>query len=229
MLLDFFINIIFPSRCLHCGINTEQGKPICEACFKKISVNRTLFCGKCGSRLPNQKKICHKDFPYTLGAAGSYGNEVVKNLIHGLKFKFIRSAAAPLGEILTAYARAIDIPLEKFVVMPIPLSKERLRSRGFNQSELIAKVFADNFKLPMDPSSLARLKHAKAQSETKGIFERMQNVRGNFFVRNPEKINGKNIILVDDVITSGATMLEAATTLKNSGAKKILALAAARA
>lgn len=228
MFFNDLIEIIFPSRCLNCEKNIRGSGAVCADCFKKIHLNQTLFCGKCRARLPDQRKICHRDFPHLLGAAGSYSDGVLKNLIHGLKFQYIKSAARPLAEILVRYTGALNLPLEGFLVIPLPLSKRRLGERGFNQSELIAKIFAERFKLPLLSGALVRTGHAKPQSETKSLPERRENVRGSFVISRAEAIAGKNILLIDDVITSGATLLEAATALKSAGARKIIALTVAR-
>lgn len=238
MLLKSLINILFPSLCLSCEKHIRGEGVLCPECFGKISLNQTLFCGKCRARLPDQRKICHRDFPYLLGAAGNYNDEILKNLIHGLKFKYLKSAARPLGEILIRYTEKLHLPLEKFLVVPLPLSKNRLRERGFNQAELIAKIFAEHFRLPLITDALTRGKHTKPQSETKNLLERKENVRGCFTVAQPDPLRqsaseartiaGKNILLIDDVTTSGATLLEAAAVLKNAGAKKIIALTVAK-
>lgn len=229
MLLRTLANILFPPLCLSCGGQVRNDGAVCSNCFEKIAINQTLFCGKCGARLPGEKKICHQDFPYLLGAAADYGNPVLKSLVHGLKFKYVKAAARPLGEILIRYGGTLNLPLEKFSAVPVPLSEKRLRERGFNQSELIAKIFTEHFKLPLLIRALTRSKHAKPQSETKNLSERRGNVRGCFVVKNTTNTSGKNILLIDDVTTSGATLLEAAKALKGAGARKIVALVAARA
>ncbi len=229
MFLDQLFNIIFPMVCLGCKKYVAGGTVICSDCFQKISRNQKLFCGKCRARLPDGKKICHSDFPYLLGAVGSYGDEILQNLIHALKFNYVKLAASPLGKLLIDYVTGLNLEPEKFIVLPIPLSKQRLRKRGFNQAELIAKIFAEHFELPILSGALERTKHTKPQSETKGLSERNENVSGCFIVTRPESIAGKNILLIDDVITSGATLLAAATVLKNAGARKIIALAMAKA
>ncbi len=249
MLLDKLFNVVFPSSCLVCRKATEGNAAICEECFAGIKINSALFCGKCGARLPTGqagapsvvqlggtkagrtivKKTCHEDFPYLLGAATDYADEAVKNLVHVLKFKCVKSAAEPLTQLLVRYAENLRLPLANHLIIPVPLSGRRLRERGFNQSELIAKIFAAHFGLPMETKNFLRIKNSKAQSETKNLGERRENVKGCFAVRNPELLRGKKIILIDDVTTSGATFLEAALALKSTGARKITALAVARA
>lgn len=228
MFLDSLFNLIFPPLCLNCREIIENNAAICDGCLLKIALNQTLFCGKCGARLPDNKKVCHKDFSYLLGTAASYGDEILKNLIHGLKFQFVKSAARPLGQLLVQYTEKLGLPIGNFSVLPIPLSNRRLKERGFNQSELIANVFADHFQLPLETNCLARVKNTVPQSETRNLIERRENVKGCFSLVNDALIWNKNIILIDDVTTSGATLFEAATVLKNAGARKIIALAVAR-
>lgn len=223
------VDIIFPSLCLNCREKTSDGSAICEFCFKNIPINNAFFCGKCRARLPENKKICHQSFPYVLGAAGDYQNGNLKSLIHGLKFRFIKKAAEPLAEILANYVEKIPWSPDKFIVIPIPLGHRRLRQRGFNQSELIAEIFARRLDLPAEKRILIRAKNTAPQSETKNLEERNGNVKGCFLVVKPESIAGRNIILIDDVTTSGATFLEASLALKEAGARRIVAMAAAKA
>lgn len=227
MTLRNLLNLVFPQLCLNCRKNVKDGV-ICRDCFAGISINQTLFCGRCQARLPAGKKTCHQNFPYILGAAGSYDNDAIKSLIHGLKFKYIRGASLVLGKLLYKYTSSLAIPLNNFIVIPLPLSKKRLRGRGFNQSELIAQTFAEHFELSFEKSCLLRTKNAEPQSKAVSLIERRKNVEGCFAVIRPKLIAGKNIILIDDVTTSGATFFEAAKTLKGAGAKKIIALAVAR-
>jgi ComF family protein len=229
MFLEALFNLIFPSKCLACGKNLSNGGVICEECFSLVRINQTLFCGRCLARLPEAKRICHHDFPYTLGAAASYGDETVKKLIHALKFQYSKAAAKPLGNLLVDYVNQLNLNLKNFIVVPLPLSSQRLKKRGFNQSELIAKIFANRFLLQIQTGCLVRSKNSKPQSETKNLNERRENIKGCFGIKSPDMLGGKNIILIDDVTTSGATLLEAAEVLKSAGVKKIIALTVAKA
>jgi ComF family protein len=229
MFFDSLLELIFPSRCLGCGDGVASGSAACEKCLAAIKINRTLFCGKCRARLPGAKRICHRDFPYVLGAASDYDNETIKSLIHGLKFRNMKSAARPLAELIVKYADSLKLPLEKFSVIPLPLSSKRLRERGYNQSELVAQIFAARFGLAFETNVLCRAKHTKPQSETKSLAERKENIRSCFAVNRAEAASGKNFILIDDVTTSGATLFEAAAVLKSAGARKILAMTVAKA
>jgi len=220
--------IFFPPRCLGCGKRIAAGV-LCSTCHATVLVARTLTCGECGDRLFGDKVNCHPDFPYLLGAAGSYENEALRSLVHALKFGRVRGAAEPLAGFLLEHARSLGTILDGGIVIPIPLSRPRERRRGFNQSELIARPLAAGLGLPLSTEALLRVKHTKPQSETANVRERKENIRGCFAVPDAALVRGQKIILVDDVTTSGATFLEAATTLKRAGAGSIFALAAARA
>lgn len=227
-MLTWFLDLLFPPLCLNCRQSVKSGEAVCDLCFSNIKIFKTFFCGKCRLRLAESKKICHQDFPYLLGAAADYQNETVKYLVQNLKFGFVRSAARPLASLLVMCAEIIGYPLTGFVVAPIPLSKMRGRQRGFNQSFLIAKIFAEHFNLELNPDMLAREKNTRPQSEIEDFEKKRENVKNCFSVKEPNSIQGKNIILIDDVVTSGATLFEAANALKRAGAKKIIAFAAAK-
>jgi competence protein ComFC len=229
MNFGFLSAVFFPCRCASCGKKLREGA-LCASCRGAIMIARTLFCGDCQKAVPaDAPSYCHPSFPYLLGAAGNYENRALKELIHALKFRNIRGAAEPLAEILVRYASAFPFPFAGHTVVPIPLSKRRLRVRGFNQSEEIASRFTRHFSLPLETTWLVRVKHAKPQSETENLAERRENIRGCFAVAAPGAVRGRTIILIDDVTTSGATFLEAATVLRAAGAEKIYALAVARA
>jgi len=204
---------------------------MCDTCRQGIDIFDTLFCGTCAARLPEQKKICHKDAPYLLGAAGAYDDEPLRALIHALKFQGITGAAEPLAKILAKYVTRLKLNpgLRDHVVTSIPLSPQRARSRGFNQSVLIASSLAKTLDLPFEERLLSRVQHRKPQSDTEDIFERRENIKGCFAITPGADIQNKKIVLVDDVTTSGTTFTEAARVLKTAGAKKIFALACAKA
>jgi competence protein ComFC len=233
MSFDFIANIFFPPVCLVCRTRVARGV-ICDACFAGIFVRSGFLCGECHAFLPNAATICHFDFPYLLGAAGNYDDAALQSLIHHLKFRSIKGAAEPLAALLFTYLERTKIDLADYIVVPIPLSRRRARSRGFNQAELIAGHLAAALGLPLQTKSLARTIYAKPQSDIIDVARRKENVRGGFAVvdRNAERpgggVHGKNILLIDDVSTTGATFFEASLALKAAGVKHIIAIAAAK-
>lgn len=228
--LNFISKILFPPQCLVCTKSTASDL-LCEECFRAIPVLETMRCGTCGARLPNGKKICHADTPYRLAAATNYDIPGVRTLIHKLKFRRIRKAAEPLGDLIVRHLSYLNLDFGNFTIVPLPLSRRREYERGFNQAEEIARHIAHKIggEIAVNSDILKRTRNTKPQTETGTKKERLENVRLCFAVDNPILIRRKNILLLDDVTTSGATLREAAQTLKIAGAKTIIGLVAAKA
>lgn len=227
----FLLDIFFPPECVACGGRLAHGT-LCTACRIGIAPHRSAFCGACGATLPGLQNICHPRVPYLLGAAGEYGDPPLRALIHALKFEKVRSAAEPLADILAHYCACLPLDLQGAVVVPVPISPQRMRERGFNQSALIARRFAQFFGLPCDEKTLARIRHRGPQSEIADRAARKRNIEGCYAVIRKDGSTAavpRKVLLIDDVTTSGATFTEASHALRQSGAKKIFALAAAKA
>jgi ComF family protein len=152
-------------------------------------------------------------------------------MIHLFKYNFIEDLKIPLGKIMVAAFINHRIPLPD-ILIPVPLHKRKIRSRGFNQSELLADFLSENLApgmaLPVIKDALKRKKSTLSQMKIKNYRERRENIRGAFTILKPEEIRRKNILLVDDVATTGATLLECARILKAAGARKISAIVIAR-
>lgn len=223
------LDVIFPLRCVGCKTSKTL---LCSKCLGKIPLNQTLFCAVCNRRLAENKKICHLKTVYILAAAGSYENLVLRELILTLKYRRLRSAAKILAEILNRYLKTLNLNFQKYEILPIPLHKIRQKERGFNQAELIAAALLainpnltkSNFRL----DCLKRIKNNQPQAQIKDRDQRRKNINGCFQIINAENIKNKNIILLDDVSTSGATLEEAAKALKKAGAKRIIGLVIAK-
>lgn len=228
MNLDSLLEFVFPSCCAGCGAKTGEGPALCDKCAPTLQNFDSLFCGLCLARLPENRKICHKEHPYILGAATNYHAGAAGSLIRALKFNRNKKPADYLAKLLAKYLRGLKIDLSNYELMPMPLSAARLKERGFNQAELIANRLSPLAGIPVLLKGLARKKHCDPQSKMRGRKNRLENVSG-AFLADTNLVAGKNIILLDDVITSGATMLEASRALKTAGAKKIIGLAAAKA
>ncbi|HTY40081.1 MAG TPA: ComF family protein [Candidatus Paceibacterota bacterium] len=229
MFWNDFLDLIFPSVCLGCQTPLPHAEPLCADCFAALPRADALFCGRCLARRPDGRTLCHPDHPYRFGAASDYRDPMVRALIHDLKFRSRREAAHPLAELLIEYADRLSLDLKSYLIMPIPLAAHRARQRGFNQAALIAEPLARHFGKGLSEEILVRTRSTKPQSELKDFAERRQNVTACFAVRELAAVAGQAVLLVDDVRTSGATLEEAARALKKAGARRVLALVAARA
>jgi ComF family protein len=212
---EFILDLIFPKFCLGCK---KEGNFLCEDCFSilEISTSHQKFKGK---------NLTDLYFPV------NYENFLVKKLIQNFKYPpLIRELKKELALIIVSHFLLLDKRpnFSDFVLVPIPLSKKKLKWRGFNQAEEIAKELANFLKIPLISDCLVKIKETKDQVEL-SEKERRENVKGAFFVKNRGEIFGRNILLIDDVFTTGATMEEAARVLKEAGAKKIVGIVVAKA
>ncbi len=224
MNLDLLAAIFFPRRCAGCGVLLRTGI-LCEACTCAFPAPRAFFCACCGK----PGNACDPRAFYHKGSAGSYDDPLVRSLIHALKFRGRKAAVEPLAELLRASVPHAGTAWQGYSVIPLPLSRQRLRVRGFNQAALIAQRFAELSALPFRTDCLLRTRHAKPQSETANAAERQENIRGCFAPAERVLTEGKRFILIDDVTTSGATLHQAAMALKAGGAARVVALTVAQA
>jgi ComF family protein len=149
----------------------------------------------------------------------------VRNAIHEFKYRNLRALALPLAQLLSEYLCANPLPVEALV--PVPLHSHRLRERGYNQSVLLARELAKLTGLPMIEDGLIRLKDTPAQVRATSVEARQSNVAGAFVCQN-QIFQGKQILLIDDVCTTGATLSSCATALKEMDASSVWGLTLAR-
>lgn len=152
-------------------------------------------------------------------------DEAVRKAIHQLKYQNLRAISRCLAELLADYLRSNPLPGE--VLVPVPLHPQRLRERGYNQSSLLARELGKLTNLPVIEDCLIRVKQSQPQVKAAGLKERRENVADAFACQN-DKLSDKQIILIDDVCTSGATLESCATALKNKGALSVWGLTLAR-
>lgn len=233
-LKEALLGALFPEVCIHCKSPLPKNRAayvICETCISAVFVHTTFFCGHCVARLPGNRKICHKNSRFLLAAATNY-DEAMRNLIHQLKYRHWRRTLPTIERLLKLYLghlRFSQPSFQNFIVIPIPLAAARERERGFNQAELIGGIVSDHLRIPLAKNILLRTKETRSQTEFKNWSDRKSNVSGAFCIANLSSVKDQNIILVDDVYTSGATMNEAVRILKEAGAKKIIAFVLSKA
>ncbi|MDP3729461.1 MAG: ComF family protein [bacterium] len=229
---EITLAILFPPLCLVCKKTipyNDASFNLCHLCTSHITINTSFFCSICRVRLPYNKKTCHKNAQFLLGAATTFRDEI-KEVIHSYKYQKWQRLHKPLSELLITYLTKTKILFqpEKTIVIPMPLHPTKLKERGFNQAELLAASIATHYAIPLITNTLMRDKETKTQTELKDFEMRKQNVADAFIIHNSEQIKNKNVILIDDVFTSGATMTVAVGVLKKAGARAITALVIAK-
>ena len=232
--LGSLLNIIFPKTCLVCHRPLKDSNIsnfLCLDCWRSIKKNAPPLCTICGRQIRGvqvYKSVCpacqRQQFSFDRAFSPCVYEGVARELIHKFKYQNRDYLSQILSKIIIDFIRQYRITLIFFdLVMPIPLHKTRLKEREFNQAELLAHQIAREFSLPVSASNLWRKKYRKPQVELKEE-KRRENIKGCFGLRNPAEVKGKNIILVDDVLTTGATCSEAASVLKAAGALSVWVL-----
>ncbi len=166
--------------------------------------------------------------PFTSARGAFRFDGPIRELIHRLKYGKKVHLSAPLA-LLTAKTLAPYVAGSGAeLLLPVPLHRKRLRDRGFNQSLLLARSLAKSWQLPLSRNNLQRLHWTEPQIHL-SMTDRVKNVRGAFSVKDPAEFEGRRILLVDDVYTTGSTVTECAKVLRKAGAEEVHVVTVARA
>jgi ComF family protein len=224
-LIELAVDSFFPRRCVGCG---KIGVFLCPECLGKLPRLLPPLCPSCGK--PQASGIvcpdCRRRQTEIDGIRSPFKfEEIIRKAIHQLKYRNLKAISPCLAELLADYLRSNPLPGEALI--PVPLHPRRLRERGYNQSSLLARHLGGSIDLPVIEGYLTRVKQAQPQVKAVNVEERRRNVTGAFVCRD-ERVSGKQVILVDDVCTSGATLESCAIALKSKGAKCVWGLTLAR-
>jgi ComF family protein len=184
-------------------------------------------CRKCGYPLGKAKKCpdcAQEDFLFTRATALYIYDEPVKNALHRLKYNNDLGIAEIYAASLADYLKKLAWPID--LIVPVPLANRRKKERGYNQSGMLAYPLAMNLGLAYSSKALSRQRETESQVDLNGE-ERRRNVAGAFSA-STEKVRGKVVLVVDDIITTGATMQECARALLTAGAREVYGLSVAR-
>jgi ComF family protein len=233
------LDLVFPALCPACDAPLGSGRrdPLCGPCWSRIPRLGPAACDRCGipldgagaptegGRSPAICPACRVDPPEFDRArgAGLYAGPL-RRALHALKFRGRRSLARPLADLICEQCLPV-LRAGGEVLVPVPLARARLRERGFNQAELIAERLGAALDLPVRRRWLARVRDTAPQTDL-AAAERMANVDGAFVAGSA--VTGRHVILVDDVLTTGATSRACARALRAAGACRIDVVTAAR-
>ena len=219
------LDLLFPQRCLGCG---KEGALICPSCRSSLPIIAPPLCPLCGRPQPSGV-LCPGCVRWPAGTDGIRSpfrfDGVMRQAIHQLKYRNLRTLAAPLARLLDDYLGSHPLPGE--VLVPVPLHPKRLKERGYNQSALLAAELGKLTDLPVVDNRLVRQQHTPPQAKTATVEERRSNVSEAFICRSDE-LRNRQVILIDDVATSGATLNACAQALKAAGAVSVWGLVMAR-
>ncbi|GER93367.1 ComF family protein [Dissulfurispira thermophila] len=227
MFVSKLLNIFFSAKCPICGNESDYHlyNPFCTRCWRGIERYSGPACNICGmpttSNLSTICELCLKK-PPAFSKVLYYGiyDGALKEAIHLLKFNGVKRLSGPLSLMLS------ELPIPKADgIIPVPLHPNRLYKREFNQTASISRHLSKNLKIPLMIDVLKKIKETPPQTDVSGK-ERFKNIRNAFKVCR--EINGMNLLLIDDVITTGATIRECSKVLIKAGAKSVVVIALAR-
>ena len=229
-LLKSLADFIYPPICYGCDTEVEEGL-VCEGCRLALFTHELAVCPKCHRPCASSSRDCGQcDIPFSLSrvrALGIYAPPFDK-LVHAFKYSGKTKVGELLGQALAALVKQDEVLSAADAVCPVPLHPARLRERGFNQSLLLAAAIAMSTRIPL-VECLRRTRYTPTQTAKASPEKRLKNVRGAFQIRPDAGIAGKTVLLVDDVMTTGATLDQAAQALLKGEAASVLGAVVAAA
>ena len=238
-----------PGNCTVCGdsLSDLARIPVCPSCWTDLSSQVNSLCSRCGEDLgvsdygetPEGGILCRqcRFSPPPFEEAVAYGlyQGTMRSLLHLLKYEGIEPVAERLGELLASRVVAIlELP-EKMLVVPVPLFRTRRKERGFNQAELLSHAVVramrrmrPDWEGEFAPGVLARQRATESQAGL-SPHQRRRNLRGAFFVLDPRRVEGRDVLLVDDIYTTGATARACSQVLRKAGAARVWVATVGRA
>jgi ComF family protein len=222
--LEAGLTLLYPSRCAGCG---EAGSFWCAKCDLAKSKILQPFCPRCG--FPIHARVvcdsCHAHpLPLTVRSYAFYEGSVASALLY-IKYRPNQHVASMMSEWLVEIFNRENWKVD--LVTPVPLGKQRLRQRGFNQADLVARHFIKRLDLPYIPDALIRTRDTRSQVGLDSAA-RHTNVQG-AFRSFPERVQDRSVLVIDDLYTTGATLCSCAFGLMDSGATRVYGLTVGRA
>ncbi|MCC6349934.1 MAG: ComF family protein [Candidatus Eisenbacteria bacterium] len=212
-LLRAVADAVLPQRCPGCGVAADPDRLLCGACLARIPRLRTILCVRCLSD-GREGAGCRRHRAFAVHAPWLF-DERAAALVHALKYHGRPALAVPLGAEMAAALPAAGRPAD--LVLEVPLHPARLRERGYNQSAALADALAEAIGVPHLPDALRRVRATAPQARL-GPAARRANLAGAFAIERPSWLRGRRVLLVDDVVTTGATLDAALSALHDAGA-----------
>jgi len=238
-LVQGFIDLVYPPKCCLCkkifipqykkNYSYSYVKPraniLCPDCFNRIKFNFPPFCVKCSRHLGkvvkhNHCPTCRANPPsFDFAWSACIYDAALKKLVHDFKYNQKTLLRHVLPQKIITFINKYNFDIAQFdCIVPIPLSKTRMRERGYNQSLLLAEKISCYYQIPLCKNNLIRIKNTKPHASLHQK-ERWTNIKAAFKIKNSCEFKNKNVLLLDDLLTTGATCSQAAFVLKECGAK----------
>lgn len=220
------LEVIFPSRCVGCG---TYGSFLCQSCQAALPRARPPRCPVCWQpqRQGDPCGRCREERPAFQGARSPYLYQgAAREAVHALKYSYLSALAQPMAQLMARYVEEEEA-IEADLVVAVPLYARRQRLRGYNQSVLLARELSRLCGLPLAERGLARRRNTPPQARSADAEARKRNV-ADAFIADGRWVEGRRVLLIDDVMTTGATVDACARALHEAGAASVWALSFAR-
>ena len=233
LLAEWFYPRVCPNS--SCGKPSDRpGRSLCWECFRTVELYRESLCERCGAHAEGRVGhafecgVCREVRPHfdRARSAGRFRG-TLREMIHGFKYGKALWLCQDLTDFLAGCLTAHFDPVSVDVVVPVPLHPVRERERSYNQAALLARALAERIGRRYDDRALRRMRHTETQTHLDAVRRRL-NMRGAFEVVRPAWVTQRCVLLVDDVMTTGATLDACAHALKRAGARTVWALTVAR-
>lgn len=222
--INAIVDFLVPIACVHCGI---EGSLWCDQCIENAPKLTSNTCLKCGERNAENLKLCGDctTLPPPLDrlvAIYRYGGSA-RSVVHALKYRHVTAIAPAMAEIMSKHSFASQANLD--CVAPVPAHRDRLRERGYNQASLIAREIADKLQLQFIEDALTKTRPTQSQVELTRQ-QRAISLRGAFEANY--RFDDAHVLLIDDVCTTGNTLMNCAAALKLAGSRRVSAIVFAK-
>lgn len=229
------LDLVYPRVCAGCGASTGDRKGhICWDCAACLQLIAPPFCQQCGDPVEGvvgheySCSLCQNKSPFfVLARSAARYRGVLQRILQAFKYEQFIGLGDDLVELLVACSRVHYGKIRFDEIVHVPLHPRKERVRTYNQAFLLARGLARRIDVPFAPRMLRRVKYTESQTGF-NAWERRKNIRGAFVVEDPDWVRGRTILLIDDVMTTGATVNECSQMLKESGAAGVYVLTVAR-
>jgi ComF family protein len=223
------IDFAIPNSCTACKESSESAEPLCDTCFARLAALRDApSCPRCAAPLVYANAPCAHCVnrgirPFDRIVAIGLFDEPIRSMIHDIKYHQCWPMAEYLADLLIETERAKSLLTETNLIIPIPLHPLRQLTRGYNQAQLIATRVHHRCQVDQ-VNALARVLNTETQTHMTSATRRVKNLKDAFALRSPSAVRGKHVVLIDDVMTVGATLGSAARTLRPAKPASISAM-----
>lgn len=226
-------DLVYPVNCLICRtyLGSKRYNSICEKCLNKLDKNLPPFCAKCGGNLKENEQsqgICltcqKRNYHFKRAWSPTLYQDTMEDLIHMFKYRNKPQLAKPLSQIMIDFINNYNLHLKGFdMLVAVPLHPSRLREREYNQAQLLAQNISQSLSIPLSEGNLERLKPTSPQSNL-SAQKRWDNVANAFRLKYPRDFKDQRILLIDDLLTTGATCSEVARILNEASVNSVYVL-----